>query len=112
MNEALQLREPLFRLIVRFTNGETVQHVVDKPIDQRLITPDIRYAVITSVSVEHPSQLCDVSIINLRDVTYLKTERVTFEQIASEKRMAGMRTLGASAADEKVVKSLATVSFI
>ena len=112
MSESLQLRDPLFRLVLRFSNGETVQHVVAQPIDTRSVRPETQYAVITSVSVDNPSELADVSIVNMRDVTYIKTERVTLEQLGTERRQAGIRSATGPSADDKIIKTLATLTFI
>jgi hypothetical protein len=111
MSESIQLRDPLFRLVLRFSNGETVQHVMSEAIDTRKLSADTRYAIITSVSIENPNELADISVVNLRDVTFIKTERVTLDQLATEKRMAGIRG-AVSSNDGKIVKSLAQINFI
>jgi hypothetical protein len=111
MSESIQLRDPLFRLVLRFTNGETIQHVMTAPLDARKVNTETRYAVITSVSIDNPNELADISVVNLRDVTFLRTERVTLDQLSTERRMAGIRGV-ASAADEKLIRSLAQINFI
>jgi hypothetical protein len=42
MSEGLQLRDPLFRLNIRFTNGEQMQHVMTEPLDSRMIAPETK----------------------------------------------------------------------
>lgn len=110
MSESLQLRDPLFRLTVRFSNGETLQHVMTEPIESRMISPEIRYAVISSYSCQNPSTCTDTTLVNLRDVSFIKTERVTLEQLASEHRI-GIRSAGASG-DDRLPKNLAQIKFV
>lgn len=112
MSESLQLSDPLFKLIVRFGNGEMIQHVVSNPIEAHHIAPDTRYVVISSFSCQNPSECSDVTVVNLRDVTFIKTERVTLEQLGAERRMAGMHSSSPSGHDEKQPKNLAQVKFI
>src|SRR5262245_39509616 len=102
MSEAIQLRDPLFKLFIRFTNGETLQHVMTEPLDARMIAPETKYAVLSSYSCQNPSLCTDTSLINLRDVTFIKTERVTLEQLAAEHRI-GIRSAGTTASDERLL---------
>ena len=111
MSESLQLRDPLFRLIVRFTNGETMQHVMTEPLDSRMIAPETRYALISSFSCQNPSLCTDITLVNLRDVTLIRTERVTLEQLAGEHRI-GIRSAGVAGADDRLPKNLAQLKFI
>jgi len=111
MSESIQLRDPLFKLIVRFSNGEMINHIVADPIDTRLVTPETRYAIVSAFSCQNPSECTDITIINLRDVTFLKTELVTLDQLGAERRMAGIRSAG-SASDDKLPKTLAQVKFV
>jgi hypothetical protein len=108
MSESFQIREPLYKLLVRFGNGETVHFILPDPIDDRLMTPDTKYVVISSFSVEKPSECTDITVINVRDLTFIRTERVTLEQLAAERRMAGMR----SSSDDKLPKTLSQLKFV
>jgi hypothetical protein len=112
MSESIQLRDPLFKLVVRFSNGEMVHHILTDPIDARTITPDTRYAVVISYSCQNPSECTDITVINLRDVTFFKTERVTLDQLATEPRMAGMRSTGVSSPEDRLPKTLAQLKFV
>jgi len=112
MSESFQLRDPLFKLVVRFSNGEMIQHIVSDLIEARMITPDTRYAVISSFSCQNPNECSDITVVNLRDVTFIKTERVTLDQLATERRMAGIHSSSASSHDDKLPKFLAQVKFI
>ena len=111
MSESVQLRDPLFRLAIRFTNGETLQQVMTDPLDSRTITPETKYAVISSFSCLNPSVCSEIIVVNLRDVTFIKTERVTLEQLASEHRI-GIRSAGVAGSDDRLPKNLAQLKFI
>jgi len=112
MSESIQLRDPLFRLAVRFTNGETMQHVMTEPLDARMIAPETKYAVVSSFSCQNPSVCTETVVLNLRDISYIKSERVTLEQLASEHRI-GIRSAGTTIADERLhPKTLAQIKFI
>ncbi|HEY6329027.1 MAG TPA: hypothetical protein VI756_06800 [Blastocatellia bacterium] len=110
MSENIELKEPIFKLSVRFSNGELLSFIVDSPIDSRLITPDTRYAMISTVNCHNPNECTDLTVVNLRDVTFVRTERVTLDQLAAEHRMAGIRVTGRPA-DEKL-KTLSYLKFI
>jgi hypothetical protein len=110
MSEALQLRDPLFKLVIRFTNGETLQQVMADPLDSRMIAPDTKYAIVSTFSCQSPSQCIETTIVNLRDVTFIRTERVTLEQLAAEHRI-GIRSAGVGA-DDRLPKNLAQLKFI
>jgi hypothetical protein len=112
MSESIQLKDPLYKLIVRFSNGEMVSHVVSDPIDPRVISPETRYCVISSFSCQEPSQCTEIAVISMRDVTFIKTERVALDQLAAERRMAGIRSTGALGAEERLPKTLAQLKFI
>jgi hypothetical protein len=112
MSETLHIQDPIFKLIVRFGNGETINHFVSEPINPNLITHDTRYAIITSISCQNPSECIDITVVNLRDVTFIRTERMTVEQLTSERRSAGILAPGAMSADEKLPKSIAEVRFV
>jgi hypothetical protein len=112
MSESLQLRDPLYKLIVRFSNGETIQHVVSDSIEARMISPETRYAVIISFSCQNPSECTDVTVVNLRDVSFIRTERVTLDQLSTERRMAGIHSASVASADDRLPKTLAQVKFV
>jgi len=111
MGESIELREPLYKLTVRFSNGELLNFLVRDLIDSRMISTDTRYAVISSVSTHDPSQCIDSTVVNLRDVTFIRTERVTIDQLAAEHRMAGIRS-GSRSFDDKLLKTLSQLKFV
>jgi hypothetical protein len=112
MSESLQLRDPLYKLIVRFSNGEMIQHIVSDPIEARMIAPETRYAVIVSFSCQNPSECTDITVVNLRDVTFVKTERVTLDQLSTDRRTAGIHSTSVSGTDDRLPKTLSQVKFI
>jgi hypothetical protein len=95
---------------VRFTNGEVACFVVTEPIDARNITGDIKYGIVTSVTVRSPHECSEVSVFNLRDITFVKTERVTMDQLAAEHRMAGIRSPGTG--DDRLPKTVSQIRFV
>lgn len=109
MSESMQLEEPIFKLIVRFGNGETANYLVREPIDSRMITAEMRYALISSFSLQNPNQLSDFTVVNLRDVTFLRTERVTLNKLAGERRKAGIRS---DSPQDSVPKTLSLLKFV
>ena len=112
MSEGIQIQGPVYKLSVRFSNGEVLTYVVKNPIDERSVKSDTRYAVISSISCQNPSQCTEISVINMRDVTYIRTERVTLEQLASEHRMVGIRTTGSHTHGENLPETLAEIKFV
>lgn len=112
MSESIQLKDPLYKLIVRFGNGEMAHYVMTNPLDARLIAPDTRYAIISTFSCQNPSECAEISVINMRDVTFIKTERTTLDELTGERRMAGLRSTGSLNSDDRLPKSLAQVKFV
>ena len=110
MSEALQLRDPLFKLTVRFSNGEMLQHMMTVPLDSRVLAPETKYVIISSFSCQDPSICSEITVVNLRDVTFIKTERVTIEQLAAEHRI-GIRSAG-QPGDDRLPKNLAQLKFV
>lgn len=111
MAESIKLPDPLFKLTIRFSNGETVCHFVDRMIDTNSIKPEARYVLISSISCQDPGECTDVTVVTLRDVSFLKTERVTLAQLSTERRMAGMRGT-TSNADDNMPKTLSQIRFV
>jgi hypothetical protein len=112
MSESMQLKEPLYKLVIRFSNGEKIQHVVAEPIEARHITPDTRYVVVSCFSLQNPSECTDIAVVNLRDVSFIKTERVGLDHLVTERRMAGLHASSSSKEDDRMPKTLAQLRFI
>lgn len=112
MSEGLTIKEPLYRLSVRFRNGELITWVTAEELDSRKVTPDTTFMIVTSVSVQNPSQCTETTVINVRDLSFVRSERVTLEQLAGEHRSAGIRSTGKSGAEDGGPKALSQVKFI
>ena len=112
MSERILLHDPLFKLAVRFGNGEVLTYVLQDPLDSRAITPETRYAVISSFLCQNPNECTEVTAVNLRDVTFLRTERVTLEQLAGSHRTAGIGSPVKVDVDDRLPKVLARITFI
>jgi hypothetical protein len=110
MSENIELKDPLFKLSVRFGNGEVVSFIADSPINTSQILPETRYAIITSISVANPNECAETTVINLRDVTFIRTERVTLDQLTSERRT--IRSVGPAVVDDRLPKMLSQVKFV
>jgi hypothetical protein len=102
----------LFKLIVRFSNGEQFNFVTADPYPASGITAETRYAVISSYTYQNPEDCTDVMLVNLSDVAFIKTEKISLEELASEKRTAGLRSTSVTNLDDKLPKTISTLKFI
>lgn len=102
----------LFKLIIRFSNGEQFNYVTTDPYPAGGITSETRYAVISSYAYHNPEECMDVTLVNLSDVAFIKTEKISLEDLASEKRTAGMRSTSPANLDDKLPKTISTLKFI
>lgn len=87
------------RLTIRFTNGETLTYTLREPLHAEDIPAGVRFVVISSYDCEPPEQCHEIVLLNLNDVSYIKSEHVTEEELsreASTQREAELRnnTLG------------------
>lgn len=72
------------RLTIRFTNGETFIYTVAEPLHAEDLSPNVRFAVITSYSCETPEKCDELVLLNLNDVSYIRTEHITNEELEKE----------------------------
>ncbi len=72
------------RLTIRFTNGETLVYTVREALHAEDITAENRFAVISSYKCEVPEQCAEDLLINLNDVSYIRTEHVTDADLERE----------------------------
>ncbi len=98
------------RLTIRFTNGETLIYTVIEPVHAEDLSATVRFVVITSYLCESPEQCTEIVLLNLNDVSYIKCEHVTEEELereATTRREAELRnnTLGTQ-------QSLSRIGFI
>ena len=112
MSESIKLPDTIFRLIIRFSNGEKFHYITDEQFLAHKIAPETRYAVISSFSLQNPAECTDVTLVNLENVAFLKTEKITLDELAAGKRTAGLHSQSASVSDDKLPKTLSQVKFI
>jgi hypothetical protein len=72
------------RLTIRFTNGETFIYTVAEPLHAEDIAASARFAVISSYQCEKPEDCHEIVLLNLNDISYIRTEHVTNEQLEKE----------------------------
>ena len=112
MSESMKLPDTIFKLVIRFSNGEKFHYITDEQFIAHKITPETRYAVISSFSLQNPAECTDVTLINLKDVAFIKTEKITLDQLSAGRRTAGLHSTSASLSEDKLPKTLSQVKFI
>ena len=70
------------RLTIRFTSGEKFVYIVREALHAEDIPPSARFAVIHSYRCETDDKCTEIVLLNLNDVSYIKTEHVTDAEIA------------------------------
>jgi hypothetical protein len=72
------------RLTIRFTNGETFIYTVREALHAEDIPVNVRFALITSYGCETPEQCDEIVLLNLNDISYIRTEHVTDMELQKE----------------------------
>jgi hypothetical protein len=72
------------RLTIRFTNGETLLYTVRDALHAEDISTAVRFVVISSFQCESPEKCSEIVLLNLNDISYIKTEHVTEEELSRE----------------------------
>ncbi len=72
------------RLTIRFTNGETFIYTVAEPLHAEDIASSARFAVITSYLCEKPEDCHEIVLLNLNDISYIRTEHITDAELEKE----------------------------
>jgi hypothetical protein len=72
------------RLTIRFTNGETFIYTVAEPLHAEDIAATARFAVITSYLCEKPEDCHEIVLLNLNDISYIRTEHITDAELEKE----------------------------
>lgn len=95
-----------YRLVVRFSNGETTKFVLHEKVDTSKISEKARFMLVKSRSAE--SDFSDqIFLASLKDVSYIKVERLEAKDLRH--RVAGI----AGSIDEMAgPEAVATVEFI
>ena len=76
-----------YRLVVRFTNGETQKFVVREPIDSGQISDRTRYAIVRTRRPDG-EEMDEVFVASLADVSFIRTQRI--EEKDLRHRVAGI----------------------
>ena len=112
MSESLKLPETIFKLIIRFNNGEKIYFITDEQFAAHKLGADTRYLLVSSFSLQNPNECTAVTLINVNDVAFIKTEKITLDELASEKRTAGVQSFTSALNEETLPKTLSQVKFI
>jgi hypothetical protein len=72
------------RLTIRFTNGETFIYTVAEPLHAEDIAASARFAVISSYLCETPEDCHEIVLLNLNDISYIRTEHITNAELEKE----------------------------
>ncbi|MGB7925983.1 MAG: hypothetical protein WCF57_22270 [Pyrinomonadaceae bacterium] len=98
------------RLTIRFTNGETFVYTVGEALHAEDIAAKHRFAVIHSYKHESPGDCDEIVLLNLNNISYIKTEHVTEAELEREEqtRRATEHTHGNATASRR----LARIGFI
>ena len=97
-----------YRLIIRFTNGETVKFVVHQPIDGGHVNERTKFAIVR-VRGKSSDDLDQVFVASFVDISYVKTQRI--EEKDLRHRVAGIT--GAIGFDEAGgPETMATIEFV
>jgi hypothetical protein len=97
-----------YRLIIRFTNGETEKFVVRQPIQGGQISDRTRFVVVHARRPDS-EEMEQVFVANLSDVSYVRTQRV--EQKDMRHRVAGI-TGSIGFDDASGPEAIATFEFV
>lgn len=97
-----------YRLVIRFTNGETQKFVVREPIDGGQITDRTRYAIVRSRRPDG-EEMEEVFLASLADVSFIKTQRI--EEKDLRHRVAGI-TGSIGFDDGGGPETIATIQFV
>ncbi|HEX8747814.1 MAG TPA: hypothetical protein VF717_11495 [Pyrinomonadaceae bacterium] len=72
------------RMTIRFTNGETFIYTVTEPLHAEDIAASARFAVISSYLCEKPEDCHEIVLLNLNDISYIRTEHITEAELQKE----------------------------
>lgn len=75
------------RLTIRFTSGETFIYIVREPLHAEDIPASARFAVLHSYQCETEDQCTELVLLNLNDVSYIRIEHITDQQLQHEEEM-------------------------
>jgi hypothetical protein len=97
-----------YRLVIRFSNGETVKFIVREPFDTRQISDKTRFAIVRAKQ-GNTDEIAQVFLANLGDISYIKTQPVEPKEL----RHRGVGITNSFGADENAgPEAIATIDFI
>lgn len=74
----------LHRMTIRFSSGEVFSYVVREPLHAEDIPPTARFAVIHSYMCETEEKCTEIILLNLNDISYIRTEHMTEQDLRRE----------------------------
>ena len=98
-----------YRLTIRFTNGETLLHTVREPLHAEDIPSEVRFVVVSSYLCETPERCDEILLLNLNDVSYIRTKDISLAELAREEEL---RRDGQLQDSSTVPRRLARIGFI
>ena len=96
-----------YRLVIRFTNGETQKFVVNEPIDGAQISDRTRYAIVRTRRLEG-EPIDEVFVASFADMSYVKTQLIAEKDLRH--RVAGLT--GSVGFDEPSMDAFSTIQFV
>ena len=96
-----------YRLIIRFTNGETLKFILREPLDTKGISDKTRFALVRTQ--DDVSDAPNLFVANLSDVSFIKTERIDSKELRH--RVAGI-TSGLGGEGDSAPNIVSTVEFV
>lgn len=98
-----------YRLTIRFTNGETLLYTVREPLHAQDISSDVRFVVVSSYLCETPERCDEILLLNLNEVSYIRTKDISLAELAREEEQ---RREGQLQEPGSVPRRLARIGFI
>jgi|SRR5947209_1879013 len=74
----------LHRMTIRFSSGEIFTYIVREPLHAEDIPATARFAVIHSYMCEREETCTEIVLLNLNDISYIRTEHLTQEDLIRE----------------------------
>ena len=77
----------LHRMTIRFSSSEIFTYIVREPLHAEDIPASARFAVIHSYMCETEEKCTEIILINLNDISYIRTEHITTEDLMREEEV-------------------------
>lgn len=76
-----------YRLTIRFTNGETMLYTMRELLHAQDISGDVRFVIVSSYLCETPERCDEILLLNLNDVSYIRTKDISLAELAREEEL-------------------------